>query len=113
MAYDEQLANRIRERFENLPNVEEKKMMGGLTFMYNDKMCVGVMKDELMCRIDPDLHEAAVEKTGCRTMDFSNRPMIGYVLIDQTGMRNKKDFDYWIDLALDFNKRAKSSKKKK
>lgn len=113
MAYDEQLANRIRERFENLPNVEEKKMMGGLAFMYNDKMCVGVMKDELMCRIDPDLHEAAVEKTGCRTMDFTNRPMIGYVLIDQTGMKSKKDFDYWIDLALDFNPKAQSSKKKK
>jgi hypothetical protein len=46
-------------------------------------------------------------------MDFTNRPMIGYVLIDQTGMKSKKDFDYWIDLALDFNKRAKSSKKKK
>lgn len=113
MAYDEQLANRIRERFENLPNVEEKKMMGGLAFMYNDKMCVGVMKDELMCRIDPDLHEAAVEKTGCRTMDFTNRPMTGYVLIDRTGMKSKKDFDYWIDLALDFNPKAQSSKKKK
>jgi TfoX/Sxy family transcriptional regulator of competence genes len=113
MAYDEQLANRIRERFSNLPDVEEKKMMGGLTFMYNDKMCVGVIKDELMCRIDPGLHEAAVEKTGCRTMDFGHRPMIGYVLIDQTGMKSKKDFDYWIDLALDFNKRAKSSKKRK
>ncbi|MCF6404988.1 TfoX/Sxy family protein [Chitinophaga filiformis] len=113
MAYDEKLADRIRERFADLPNVEEKKMMGGLTFMYNDKMCVGVIKDQLMCRIDPDLHEAAVEKTGCRTMDFTNRPMIGYVLIDQTGMKSKKDFDYWIDLALDFNKRAKSSKKKK
>lgn len=113
MAYDEKLASRIRERFEDLPNVEEKKMMGGLTFMYNGKMCVGVIKDELMCRIDPELHEAAVEKTGCRTMDFTNRPMIGYVLIDETGMKSKKDFNYWIDLALDFNKRAKASKKKK
>jgi TfoX/Sxy family transcriptional regulator of competence genes len=113
MAYDEKLANRIRERFEDLPDVEEKKMMGGLTFMYNGKMCVGVMKDELMCRIDPELHDTLVEKTGCRTMDFTNRPMIGYVLIDETGMKSKKDFDYWIDLALDFNKRAKASKKKK
>jgi TfoX/Sxy family transcriptional regulator of competence genes len=113
MAYNEKLANRIRERFEDLPNVEEKKMMGGLTFMYNGKMCVGVIKDQLMCRIDPELHEAAVEKTGCRTMDFTNRPMIGYVLIDETGMKSKKDFEYWINMALDFNKRAKASKKKK
>lgn len=112
MAYNENLANRIRERFEFLSNVEEKRMMGGLVFMYNGKMCVGVTKDELMCRIDPELHEAAVEKAGCRTMAFTNKPMIGYVLIEETGMKSKKDFDYWIDLALDFNKRAKPSKKK-
>jgi TfoX/Sxy family transcriptional regulator of competence genes len=112
MAYNEKLANRIRERFEFLSNVEEKRMMGGLVFMYNGKMCVGVTKDELMCRIDPEFHEAAVEKTGCRTMAFTNKPMIGYVLIDETGMKSKKDFDYWIDPALDFNKRAKASKKK-
>jgi TfoX/Sxy family transcriptional regulator of competence genes len=113
MPYSEPLANRIRERLAELPNIEEKEMMGGLTFMYNDKMCVGIIKDELMCRIDPDLHETAVEKIGCRTMDFTNRPMKGYVLIDQNGMRTQKEFDYWIDLALDFNKKAKSSKKKK
>lgn len=113
MAYSEKLANRIRERFSELRNVVEKEMMGGLTFMYNGKMCVGIIKDELMCRIDPSLHEEAVEKTGCRTMDFTKRPMIGYVLIDESGMKSKKDFDYWIDLSLDFNKKAKASKKKK
>lgn len=113
MAYSEKLANRIRERFSGLRNVVEKEMMGGLTFMYNGKMCVGIIKDELMCRIDPALHEEAVEKTGCRTMDFTKRPMIGYVLIDESGMKSKKDFDYWIDLSLDFNKKAKASKKKK
>lgn len=112
MAYSEKLANRIRERFSELRNVVEKEMMGGLTFMYNGKMCVGIIKDELMCRIDPALHEAAVEKTGCRTMDFTKRPMIGYVLIEESGMKSKKDFDYWINLSLDFNKRTKSSKKK-
>ncbi len=113
MPYDEKLANRVRERFEDLPNVEEKKMMGGLVFMYNDKMCAGVTKDELMCRIDPAFHETAVEKTGCRTMSFGGKQMTGYVLIDETGIKSKKDFDYWIGLALDFNKKAKSSKKKK
>ena len=113
MPYSETLANRIRERLADLPNIEEKEMMGGLTFMYNDKMCVGIIKDELMCRIDTTLHETAVEKIGCRTMDFTKRPMKGYVLIDENGMRTQKDFDYWIDLALDFNKKAKSSKRKK
>lgn len=113
MAYNEKLANRIRERFAELPNVEEKEMMGGLVMMYNDKMCVGIIKDELMCRVDPALHETLVEKNGARTMDFTNRPMIGYVLVDDTGLKTQADFDYWVTLALDFNKLAKSSKKKK
>ena len=113
MAYSEKLANRIRERLADLTKVEEKEMMGGLTFMYNGKMCVGIIKDELMCRIDPAIHDEAVEKNGCRTMDFTNRPMKGFVMIDDTGMKTKKEFDYWIDLALEFNKKAKSSKKKK
>jgi len=113
MAFNETLANRIRERLAHLPNIEEKAMMGGLTFMVNDKMCVGIIKDELMCRIDPKFHETAVEMPGCRTMDFTKRPMIGYVLVDETGMKTNKEFDYWINLALDFNKFAKSSKRKK
>ena len=110
MAYNETLARRIRERFAPLKNVEEKQMMGGLTFMYNGKMCVGVIKDDLMCRIDPKLHEQLIEKRGCRTMDFTKRPMSGYIMVDESGMNSKKEFEYWIDLALDFNKRAKASK---
>jgi len=112
MAYNEKLADRIRERLAELPVIEEKEMMGGLTFMVNDKMCVGIIKDEMMCRIDPELHETVVEMTGCRTMDFTNRPMKGYVLIDNNGIRTPEEFEYWIKLALEFNPRAKSSKKK-
>ena len=111
MAYNEKLADRVRERFAELVNVEEKPMMGGLTFMYNGKMCVGIIKDELMCRIEPALHDEAIEKHGCRTMDFTKRPMKGYIMIEEAGMKSKKDFDYWVDLALNFNKKAKSSKK--
>jgi TfoX/Sxy family transcriptional regulator of competence genes len=112
MAYNERLADRIRERLANLPNIEEKTMMGGLVFMVNEKMCIGIIKNEMMCRIDRDLHEKVVEMPGCRTMDFTKRPMLGYVLIDETGMKTNKEFDYWINLALDFNKFAKASKKK-
>jgi TfoX/Sxy family transcriptional regulator of competence genes len=111
MAYSNALAERIRARLATLPVVEEKEMMGGLTFMVNDKMCVGVIKDELMCRIDPALHAEAVERIGCRTMDFTKRPMKGYVLVDQSGMGSEGDLSYWLGLALDFNARAKSSKK--
>ena len=113
MAYNEKLADRIRERLVDIPDIEEKKMMGGLTFMVNGKMCVGIIKDELMCRIDPVIHNTVVEMNGCRTMDFTKRPMIGYILVDDTGMRTNKEFDYWIGLALEFNKYAKASKKRK
>lgn len=113
MAYNEKIAGKIRNRLSSLSNVEEKEMMGGLTFMYNGKMCIGIIKDEMMCRIDPELHEQAIQRTGCRTMDFTNRPMKGYVMVDETGMKSKKGFDYWIGLSLDFNKKAKSSRKKK
>ena len=112
MAYNEKLADRIRESLVDIPKVEEKQMMGGLTFMVNGKMCVGIIKDELMCRIDPAIHETEIEKQGCRTMDFTKRPMKGYVMIDDTGMKTQKEFDYWLNLSLAFNKQAKASKKK-
>jgi TfoX/Sxy family transcriptional regulator of competence genes len=112
MAYDEKLAKRVRKKLAGLPNIEEKKMMGGLTFMYNGKMCVGIIKNDLLCRIDPSFHEEAISKKGCRTMDFTNRPMSGFIMVDESGMKTKKDFDYWTDLALDFNKKATASKKK-
>lgn len=113
MAYNEKLANRIRERLSDLPDIEEKEMMGGLAFMFHNKMCVGIVKDDLMCRIDPELYEMALEKKGCRPMDFTVRPMKGWVFIDEQGITSKKDFEYWIGLALEFNKKAVSSKKKK
>lgn len=113
MAYDQQLANRIREQLQSIENVEEKEMMGGLAFLVNGKMCVGIIKDEMMCRIDPAMYESALEKTGCREMDFTGKPMRGWIMIDETGMRNIAELQYWIGLALEFNKYARSSKKKK
>lgn len=112
MAYDKNLADKIREQLANLSVIEEKEMMNGVVFMVDNKMCIGVVKDEMMCRIDPAIHETLVEMTGCRTMDFTNRPMIGYVLIDSSGMRTQKEFEYFIHLALEFNLKAKSSKRK-
>ena len=113
MAYNEKLAERVRARLAGLANIEEKEMRGGLTFMYNDKMCVGIIKDNLMCRIDTALHNESIQRQGCRTMDFTKRPMSGFIMIDESGMKSKKDFEHWIEMALDFNKKAKSSRKKK
>lgn len=113
MAYDEKLAYRVRELLQNKRRVEEKKMMGGLTFMVNDKMCVGILNDDLMVRINPDVYEEALERKGCRAMDFTGRPMKGFVFVDSDGTKTKKDLEYWMTLALDYNRKAKSSKKKK
>lgn len=113
MAYDELLADRIREALENTPNVYEKKMFGGLCFMVDDKMCVGVVKDDMMCRIDPTQDEIVLEMPGCRAMDFTHEPMKGYVFVSEEGMKTKKMFQFWIDLCLEFNPLAKASKKRK
>lgn len=113
MAYNEHLANRTRELLLIKKNVKEKQMMGGLTFMVNDKMCVGILNDDLMVRIDPLVYEKALERKGCREMDFTGRPMKGFVLVGPEGTKLKNDLDFWINLAVNFNKRAKSSKKKK
>lgn len=112
MAYNEFLADRVRRFFqERKISTEEKKMMGGLCYMVDDKMCVGVVKDQLMARIDPEIYEDALEREGCREMNFTGRPMKGFVFIDPEGTDLDDDLDYWVELALDFNPRAKSSKK--
>jgi TfoX/Sxy family transcriptional regulator of competence genes len=113
MAYNEQLNNRIRESLQHLSGLEEKHMFGGTCFMLNGKMCVGVVKDEMMCRIDPEVYEESLEKDGCREMVFTGKPMKGYVFVNESGMKTKKQFDHWIGLCLEFNKKAKASSKKK
>jgi TfoX/Sxy family transcriptional regulator of competence genes len=113
MAYSESLAERIRVVLDiKSISYKEKRMMGGLTFMVDDKMCVGILKDDLMARIDPALYDEALKRKGCRQMDFTGKPMRGFVLISPEGTDLEKDFHYWIDLALEFNPRARSSKKR-
>jgi TfoX/Sxy family transcriptional regulator of competence genes len=113
MAYNEQLANQVREIMVDQPEIEEKFMMGGVAFMVNQKMCVGIVKNDLMARIDPEIYDEALEKPGCRPMDFTGKHMKGWVFIGPEGLQKIKDLEYWIGLALDFNLKAKSSKKKK
>lgn len=112
MAYDEKLAGRVRTALADRRAVEEKKMMGGLTFMVSGKMCVGVLKDDLMVRLDPDIYDAALKRKGCREMDLMSRPTRGFVFVSPKGTSDKKDLNYWINIALDFNKKAKASKKR-
>ena len=110
MAYNEKLADRVRDRLELLPNLEEKFNNGGLAFIYNGQMCLGVINDELLCRIDPSEYDMALEQRGCRPMDITGSTVKDYVMVDETGMRTQKEFDRWINLALDFNTKERSVK---
>lgn len=112
MAFNEKLSDRIREALADVPVLEEKYMFGGICYMVDGKMCIGVIGDEMMCRIGEEAYEAALEQRGCREMVFTGRPMKGYVYVAEEGMRSKKEFDYWIHLCLTFNPKAKAAKKK-
>ena len=114
MAYNEKLANMTRELISQThKNVEEKAMFGGLCFMVNDKMCVGVNKGRLMVRFDPAKNDEVMEKEGCKPMDFTGKVMKRYVFIDIKTLNTKKKLEYWVNLALDYNKISKQTKKKK
>lgn len=113
MAYDEVLAERVAQALGKVRKVEAKKMMGGLTFMVNAKMCLGIIKDGLLVRIDPEDREKALKKKGCRVMDFTGRPMKGFVVVDPAGTKSEKDLAVWIAMALEYNKVAKAAKRKK
>lgn len=114
MAYSEWLADRIRQVLADKGvGYIEKKMMGGLCFMVDDKMCLGVVKEDLMARIGPDAYESALEKPGCRAMDFTGRPLKGYVFVEPSAIDMETELAQWVQACLDFNPLAKSSKKKK
>jgi hypothetical protein len=120
MAYDDYLAERVKQNLtERKVNFNTLKMMGGLCFMVNDKMCIGVLKskidqqDLLMARIGTAAYLKALSHPACLPMDFTGRPMKGYVFVTPDGFDLDKDLDHWIQLSLDFNPLAKASKKRK
>ena len=114
MAYDEFLAERIVKILnDKRVNFEAKKMMGGLTYMVDGKMCIGIVKNNLMARIGPDVYEDALKLDGCNEMDFTGRPMKGWVFVEPISVDMDEDLEYWIQLCLDYNPFASSSKKKR
>jgi hypothetical protein len=112
MAFDEQLADRVRKVLTDQNDLCEKKMFQGLCFMVNGKMCVCVRGNELMCRINPIKVDRELENGNCREMIHSGKVMKGYIFVDEAGYKNPKDFKRLINLCLEFNKVAKASKKK-
>ena len=113
MAYDEYLADRIRLALKS-SNISygEKKMFGGISFFVDDKMLMGVIKNNLMVRIDPLKQEEYIKERGCHLMDFTKRPMKGFLSIDPEGIDMDSDLDKWVNRCMEFNPKAKSGKKK-
>ncbi|AMR43007.1 TfoX/Sxy family protein [Elizabethkingia anophelis] len=114
MAYNIELANQVRERLAKVPDIEieEKKMFSGLSFLVNGKMCINISGDNLMCRYHPDIEDEVAEKIGFLPMIMRGKQLSGYCYVEPEGFRKADDFNYWINICLDYNSVAKASKKK-
>ena len=114
MAYDTNLADRVREYLADIPgiDIEEKEMFNVLNFMVNGKTCVCVSGENLMLRFDPSRQEELSEKNGYETMLMKGKEYKGYCYINPDGFKNRKDFEFFLNLCFDFIKVAKSSKKR-
>lgn len=115
MPYNEILAEKVRKHFAKYPahQIKEKKMFGGIAFIFNEKMCVNVSGENLMCRFDPALHEEVSQRTGYLPMIMRRKSMKGYCYVEETGSSNPADFEYWMNLCINFNTKAKISGMKK
>jgi hypothetical protein len=113
MAYDTHLEERITRVFEEHKlHTRKMKMMGGLCYMLDEKMCVGIVKNQLMARVGPDNYEICLSREGCNEMNFTGRAMKGYVFVDDEGIDTDVELAFYVDLAIGFNPLAKASKKK-
>ena len=102
MAYDEGLAERLRGVLSERLDVAEKKMFGGLVFMVRGNMCCGVSGDDLLLRVGPDQYAAALEQPDARPMDFTGKPMKGFVYVDSAGLEADEQLSDWVDWGLRF-----------
>ena len=113
MAYDEALADRIRRAVGPQPDVIEKKMFGGLAFLLGGKMFCGIVKDDLMVRVGPERYEAALAEPHVRPMDFTGRPMEGYVYVAASGAKTEKAIRKWVEQGAAFVATLEGGAKKK
>ena len=115
MAYDTKITDRIREYLAEMTDLEiaEKEMFGVLNFMVNGKTCICVSGEKLMLRFDPKLQEELAERNGYETMLMKGKEYKGYCYIHPEGYKKKEDFDYYVNICLEYNRVAKSSTKLK
>jgi TfoX/Sxy family transcriptional regulator of competence genes len=102
MAYDEALADDIRMRLAEHPQVTERQMFGGIAFMINGNMAVGVTGDELMVRVGREGHDEAISRPGARLFDMSGRPMKGWLVVSQDGFATEGALVDWIEMGVAF-----------
>jgi TfoX/Sxy family transcriptional regulator of competence genes len=102
MAYDEQLAERVRKKLELRKGVTEKKMFGGLSFLLHGKMCCGVLGDDLIVRIQPKDYESALQEASVRPMDFTGRPLKGFIYVGPEGCQTEEALSRWIEHGVEF-----------
>ena len=102
MAFDEGLAERIRDTTGDQPGLSERKMFGGLCFMVNGNMCFGVVGSELMVRVGPDAYESTMALPHAREMDFTGRSMRGMVYVAEAGLAEDEDLQGWLDRGFEF-----------
>ncbi|MFI1394712.1 TfoX/Sxy family protein [Streptomyces sp. NPDC020681] len=97
MAYDEGLAQRIRDHLDRHPGITEKHMFGGLSFLYHGNMAVGVIGDEMIVRVGPEATDAALARPGARVFDFTSRPMRGWITVGAGGLADDGALCTWVD----------------
>lgn len=107
MAYNEKIAERIRKALADKRGVTEKKMFGGVSFMVGGKMVIGVIKDDLLVRVDPDTSAALVKKSGVRYMDYKGKPVKGFLYVSPNAAKTSAQLKGWISRGMDFVGKAK------
>jgi len=113
LPFDEKLRDRVKLALAGTPKVKEKKYFNGAVFMVDGKLCISIRKNQIMLSVDPAIHDELIQKKGCHTMVMGKHEYRGYVLVDDDNLKSSKEVGYWVGLALEFNKRAKASRKRK
>jgi TfoX/Sxy family transcriptional regulator of competence genes len=101
MAYNLELAERIRSQLDGIP-VVEKKMFGGVGFLLNGNMACGVNKDDLIVRVNPEKHIALLKKPHAKPFDLTGKPMKGWLLVEANGVKTDKQLSAWIKESIEF-----------
>lgn len=102
MAFDERLTERIRKRLGKRKELAEKKMFGGIAFLLNGNMCVGVHKQDLIVRLDPEETDEALSQPHTRVFDLSGRPMKGWILVESSGLKDENALGKWVSISVDY-----------